>query len=93
MIKKLILIAALALTAPHAYAKDNALCMNSQQGGKITLTPAKLEDKRMVAVATDGKGGVLYGAWLMIGKQTLMIEWEGGSQSVFDMLQFRPCKF
>lgn len=91
--KKLILFLCFIFIVPSASAKPNAFCMQSSVGGQITLTPALMEDNRKVAIATDGKGGVLYGWWQMIGERTLMIQWEGGSHSVFDLLQFKPCKF
>lgn len=90
---KKLLFALLMLYSTVSYAKPNALCMMNNAGGKIIVTQKYLEDKRGIVISTMASGKVMYGAWTLVGKRTIHIEWENGDTSMFDMLDFSLCTY
>lgn len=94
MLSRLLCSAVLMLLMMTAGATtNNALCMQNGAGGTMVLTKAKSNNGRYVVISTTNTGLAIYGTWMLIGEQTIMIIWlETHATSIFNVSDFRPCK-
>lgn len=73
-------------------AINNALCAPNDAGGNIILTKAKSKSGESIVVSIARSGIAAYGTWALIGEYTIMVIWESGRSSLFDVSMFKPCK-
>lgn len=90
--KKIILFLCFIFIVPAAAAKPNALCMELGAGAKIIALSADPNGDNRPAIGVLPGGKQVYGVWTLLKKSALVITWDDGSNSVFHLLEFKPCK-